>query len=202
MDFNTVTQFEQALADFWGAEHAVAVDSCTHGIELCFRMLNVKVTTCPAHTYISVPFTLMRLNIDFVWSDTPWTNWYRFGNTHIIDAATFWRKDGFVPYHWMVLSFQHQKALKLGRGGAILLNDSSAAKQLRRMAHDGRERGIPWAEQKIDTIGYHYYMTPETAAEGLRLLPTVDPDYKAWDYSRYPYLPSMPVFNIADQIIL
>ena len=26
----------------------------------------------------------------------------------------------------------------------------------------------PWAEQNIDTVGYHYYMTPETAMLGIQ----------------------------------
>ena len=26
---------------------------------------------------------------------------------------------------------------------------------------------IPWRAQDIDTMGYHYYMTPETAQSGL-----------------------------------
>jgi dTDP-4-amino-4,6-dideoxygalactose transaminase len=34
MNFNTVTEFENQIAEFFGATYAVAVDSCTHGIEL------------------------------------------------------------------------------------------------------------------------------------------------------------------------
>ena len=42
MNFETVTNFEKKIAEFCGSPFAVAVDSCTHGIELCLRYNNVK----------------------------------------------------------------------------------------------------------------------------------------------------------------
>ena len=68
----------------------------------------------------------------------------------------------------MCLSFQFQKHLSLGRGGMILLDDEDSYKSLRKMVYDGREPNIPWRDQNIDTIGYHYYMTPETAELGIK----------------------------------
>ena len=38
---STVYQFEQTIANFYGAPYAIAVDSCTHAIELCMRYLIV-----------------------------------------------------------------------------------------------------------------------------------------------------------------
>ena len=37
------------------------------------------------------------------------------------------------------------------------------------MTYDGRVPNIPWREQNIKSIGYHYYMTPETAEVGFKL---------------------------------
>ena len=34
-NYNTITKFEQALAEFTGAPYVVATDCCTHAIELC-----------------------------------------------------------------------------------------------------------------------------------------------------------------------
>jgi len=54
----------------------------------------------------------------------------------------------------------------------------------------------PWMEQNIDTIGYHYYMTPETAKLGLDKLPDVTKSVSTkWNYSRYPNLKNMKVFQ-------
>ena len=62
----------------------------------------------------------------------------------------------------MNLSFQFQKHLSLGRGGMILTDNRYSAKQLKKMSYDGRLPDIPWREQDIDMMGYHYYMTFET----------------------------------------
>jgi len=37
MSFEVVKEFENKVADFFGAPYGVAVDSCTHGIELALR---------------------------------------------------------------------------------------------------------------------------------------------------------------------
>jgi hypothetical protein len=51
-------------------------------------------------------------------------------------------------------------------------------------------------EQDIDTMGYHYYMTPETALLGLEKLEKVKNQIpKEWSYSDYPNLSQMSVFK-------
>lgn len=196
MDFTTVTDFEQAIAEYFGAPVAVATDSCTHALELCLRYQEIKQAECPTRTYISVPFTLMKLGITWQWWDQPWSRWYALGHTNIVDAAALFERDSYVPGQWMCLSFQANKPLNLGRGGMILLDDHQAAWDLRALAHDGRQRGIPWADQKITAMGYHYYMTPETAWLGLKRLPgVIDAKHDTWDWRRYPYLPDQPVFQ-------
>ena len=37
MSFEIISEFEKSIAEFFGSPYAVAVDSCTHGIELCLR---------------------------------------------------------------------------------------------------------------------------------------------------------------------
>ena len=195
IDFNTVTRFEQTVADFFGAGCAVAVDCCTHGIELLLRYHNIRTTSCPTRTYLSVPMTLKKLNIEFTWSSEPWAGYYGFAGTTIIDAASWWRAGGYVPGTEMVLSFQYQKPLKLGRGGMILLEDPAVAEQLRRMSYDGRTRGQGWQTQAIEQMGYHYYMTPETADQGLKKFQTMQHVRAQSLESRdYPDLSTLPVF--------
>jgi dTDP-4-amino-4,6-dideoxygalactose transaminase len=196
-----VTQFENAVAEYFGAPYAVATDSCTHGIELCLRLLNPTELVIPAHTYLSVPMTAMKLNIPFAWrGDSGWTKWYRLGNTPVIDAATLWQQNSYIPFSYMCLSFQHKKHLSLGRGGAILLDNSELATMLRKMVYDGRTRDKPWAEQNIDVLGYHYYMTPETAELGLsKLVSAIQTPPRIWSYKDYPDLRTMKVFDGASK---
>ena len=39
MNFDVVKEFENKIAEFYGSPYAVAVDCCTHGVELCFRYI-------------------------------------------------------------------------------------------------------------------------------------------------------------------
>jgi len=96
----------------------------------------------------------------------------------------------------MCLSFQFQKHLSLGRGGMILTDNEETKNTLKRMSYDGREPDTPWREQNINTVGYHYYMTPETAESGLRKLPAaINKKPRQWILSDWPDLKEMDVFK-------
>ena len=114
----------------------------------------------------------------------------------ILDAAVLWRKDSYIPRTFMCLSFQYQKHLSLGRGGMILCPDETSYNQLKKMSYDGRLSGIPWREQDIDTMGYHYYMTPETAQLGLdKLQAAIDTEPRKWTVEDWPDLTKMKIFK-------
>lgn len=195
INFEAVTEFEKKLAEFFGAPYAVAVDSCTHGVELCLIHNNVKSISCPKRTYLSIPFLANKLNIELKWRDTEWTNFY-YVTENIIDAAVLWKKDSYIPNTFMNISFQFQKHLSLGRGGVILTDNKEAALQLKKMSYDGRLPNIPWRDQNIDTFGYHYYMTPETAQLGLSILDEkIKLEPKKWNFSDWPDLTEMIIFN-------
>ena len=51
MNFNVITEFENEVAKFFGAPYAIAVDSCTHGVELALRYTNTIHINVPKHTY-------------------------------------------------------------------------------------------------------------------------------------------------------
>jgi dTDP-4-amino-4,6-dideoxygalactose transaminase len=194
--FDIVRKFEKAIADFYGAPHAVATDCCTHAIELGLRYQNIKSVTCPSQTYLSVPLTLMKLDLEWRFVDQPWADYYYLGNTNIIDAAVYWKENGYIPGTYMCLSFQFRKHLNLIRGGAILLDDPIAADRLRRMTTDGRDNSRPWKEQDIDIIGYHYYMPIETAELGLKKLPdAIAQPARQWNSDEYPKLTELTVFK-------
>ena len=196
MSFDVVTQFEDKIAEFFGSPYAVAVDCCTHALELCLRYENIKSFSTPCRTYISVPFLAQKLNIDFHWRDEEWTDYYHLGDTNIIDAAVLWRKDSYISGTYMCLSFQFRKHLNLGRGGMILTDDPVAAVELKKMSYDGRIPDVPWRKQNITSIGYHYYMTPETAELGLSKLETaINTPPVRWKVTDWPDLRNMGVFK-------
>ena len=195
MSFTAVKDFENELANFFGSPYAVAVDCCTHGIELCIRYKKVKTIQVPKRTYISIPFLANKLNINFQWKDENWTDYYYL--THdIIDAAVLWKKNSYIPGTFMCVSFQFRKHLSLGRGGIILTDNKKAALDLKKMTYDGRHPDIPWREQNISSMGYHYYMTPETAQKGLDKLPeAIKTKPKQWSINEWPDLTKMDIFK-------
>ena len=96
----------------------------------------------------------------------------------------------------MCISFQFQKHLSLGRGGIILTDNKGAAIKLKKMTYDGRIPNVPWREHNIKTIGYHYYMTPETAQNGLdKFNEAVNTPPKQWNVNDWPDLTKMDIFK-------
>jgi dTDP-4-amino-4,6-dideoxygalactose transaminase len=195
MSFQIITEFERNIANYFGAPYAVAFDSCTHGIEVCLRYTNATTINVPKRTYISIPFLANKLGIELEWRDEEWQDYY-YLTDNIIDAAVLWKANSYIPNTFMGISFQYQKHLSLGRGGVILTDDKTAAIQLKKMSYDGRLPDIPWRDQNIDTLGYHYYMTPETAQLGLDKLPeAIKTQPRQWNVFDWPDLTKMKVFK-------
>ncbi len=196
MNFDVVTEFENKVANFFGSPYAVAVDSCTHGLELCLRYKKCDDIEIPCRTYISVPFLAEKLKLKWKWKEEEWKDFYYLGNTNIIDAAVLWKKNSYIPNTYMCLSFQFQKHLSLGRGGMILLDNKDSYDILKKMSYDGRIHGVPWREQNISVIGYHYYMTPEIAQLGLdKFENSIQTQPRQWVITDWPDLRNMEVFK-------
>lgn len=185
--FDPIYKFEQALGDLTGAPYVVMTDCCTHALELCLRYVSpYKVVRIPAYTYISVPMTLEKLDIGYLYEDEEWVGEYQIKETNVWDSARKLQLGMYRQGQMQCLSFGHSKPLDIGRGGAILLDDKQAYNTLIRQRSDGRDLKIsPWETQKVFEMGYHYRPTIEEAVRGLELLPTVD---QAVKYHKYPDL--------------
>jgi hypothetical protein len=147
---------------------------------------------------LSVPFLAEKIGIELEWRDEEWENYYtlNYGDKKIIDAAVLWKKNSYIPNTFMCVSFQYQKHLSLGRGGIILLDNKIDYITLKKMSYDGRLPNIPWRDQDIDTIGFHYYMTPETAQLGLnKLQGAIDTPPRQWVVTDWPDLTKMKIFK-------
>jgi dTDP-4-amino-4,6-dideoxygalactose transaminase len=186
MMFDKIFQFEQQLAEFTGADYAIMTDCGTHAIELCLRFDRVKRCSIPAHTYLSVPMTLYKLDIAFDYTDIEWLGEYQLTGTRVWDSARLLKEDMYRERQLQCLSFGYTKPLEIGHGGAILLDDKTAYHKLIRQRYDGRDLTVsPWQQQEIFEVGYHYRPTIEDAVRGLEKLPMVDQTPK---YHQYPDL--------------
>lgn len=160
--FEKIFEFEKLLAEFTGAPFAISTDCCTHAIELCMRY--EKVTKCEfsAFTYLSIPMTMKKLNIEYRLLDETWIGEYRFYNTKIWDSARLLKKNMYKKGMMQCLSFGYGKPVDIGRGGAILLDDENAYNTISKMRYDGRDLTIsPWISQQKFTQGFHYKLNPE-----------------------------------------
>jgi dTDP-4-amino-4,6-dideoxygalactose transaminase len=198
MNFESVSTFENKISEFFGSKYAVAVDSCTHGLELCLRYTNETKINVPKRTYLSVPFLAEKIGLEREWRDENWENYYtiNYSDKRIIDAAVLWEKNSYIPNTFMCISFQYQKHLSLGRGGVILMDNEFDYISLKKMSYDGRLPNVPWRDQDIDTVGFHYYMTPETAQLGLdKLQMAIDTPPRQWVVTDWPDLTEMQIFK-------
>jgi dTDP-4-amino-4,6-dideoxygalactose transaminase len=173
-NFKPLFEFEKNIAEYFNAPYAVATDCCTHALEMCLALSNHKLIICPKQTYISVPFMLERSFPDYMFSDLEWNDYY-YLTPDVIDAATYWKKDGYIKNTKMCLSFHIKKHLNIGKGGMVLLDNQKEYHRLQKMRYDGRSiyENIMYDKEDIKEMGYHYYMTPETAKQGLEIFEKV-----------------------------
>lgn len=177
--FNKIKEFESQLAEFTGARYAVTTDCCTHAIELCMILDNIKSCEFTAYTYVSVLQTMHKLNIDYLLNDETWIGEYKFRNTRIWDSARLLSPNMYRKGQLQCLSFGYTKPVDIGRGGAILTDSKEDYKTLSKMRYDGRDLEIsPWIEQIEFSLGFHYKLNPEECIRGIEKLEEYKNDKK------------------------
>ena len=67
MSFKEIKDFENKIAHWYGSPYAVAIDCCTHAIELCLRYKEIDKFTVPPNTYPSIPNLAKKIGIEFEW---------------------------------------------------------------------------------------------------------------------------------------
>ncbi len=196
--YTVVEELEKRIAEFFGAPFAVATDSCTSALELCLRFTQANYIRVPRNTYLSVPMLAEKLKIELHWDREGWAweDQYCIGD-NIWDSAVLWKEGGYLKGQMQCLSFQHQKHLKIGRAGIILLDNQQHAILLKKMSYDGREPNFPWREQNICSWGIHAYCQPELAQVGLdKLDEAIKTEPRKWNALKdWPDLTKLDIFK-------
>ena len=162
----------------------------------------------PKLTYVSVPMQIMHAGFGVIFRDEDWQGIYQLKPFNIWDAARRFRKDMFEEVNiiedlardntsmvYVCVSFHWSKILGIQQGGAILTNNLDFDTWARRARFDGRTEGVAPKDDPIRELGWHMYMSPEIAAEGLvRLmhLKGYNPDLPR---DNYPDLSLLKVFQ-------
>lgn len=201
--YTIVDIFEKTVAEYCGAPHAVAVESCTAAIflSLMYRNQNkaIKEVWIPKKTYPSVPCSIIHAGIKVNFVDTEWQGEYEIHPLQIWDAALRFKRGMYDGHRhsFQCLSFHIKKLIPIGRGGMILTDNKQAYEWFKKARFDGRSP-IPLQEDNFTMLGWNVYMEPGNAARGLQLLQALGdrdlPDLEV-EKQGYPDLSKFEIYN-------
>lgn len=189
--------FEQALSDYLGAPHVVVVNSCTNALWLSLMLLKSRgelpdVIECPRFTYVGVPMHIMHAGCKIRWTDEDWQSdgFYQLTPTPIVDSARLFTSQGYLSGEIACYSFHWSKHLATSQAGAIAVDNADDADRLRLMRYDGRSA----VTGDVLVPGWHCYLSPEVAAQGLVKLHFLPAHNEPLPESNYVDCSQLPVF--------
>ena len=197
--YQVVRDFEEALCNYTGAKYAVTTNSCTNALLLACAYHktiwpDVDWVNIPKHTYVSVPMSIRHAGFSPIFVNKEWSGTYQLEPFQIWDSARRFTSNMYLPGQFQCVSFHWAKILGIQQGGAILHNNSVADRWLRRARFDGRREGVHPSEDDI-MMGWHCYMSPEIAAEGLVRISFLPTDNEDLPNDDYPDLSKMECFT-------
>jgi len=216
--FQVVRDFERALCEYTGAPYAVTTTSCTMALLLAVAWhLRGGIWYCdfekrepieiPKRTYVSVPMSIIHAGGRPTFRDEDWRGMYQLKPLPVWDSARLFTS-GIWEFPWqgvdyqgpahgymIGLSFHWAKTLGIQQGGAILHDHAGADAWLRRARFDGRNEGVTPAMDKFTQLGWHAYMSPEVAAEGLVRLSHLPKHNEPLPNDDYPDLSTLEIFR-------
>lgn len=159
----------------------------------------------PKRTYVSVPMAIVHAGGNPIFRDEDWSGWYQLEPLPIWDSARYfseniYREDGKTGRHeysggMVCVSFHASKTLGLEQGGAILHDNPEADAWFRRARFDGRTEGVAPKDDTFDMLGWHCYMNPSTAAQGILRLHSLQRHNAPLPNDDYPDLSQMEIFK-------
>lgn len=216
--YQVVKDFERALCDYTGAPYAVTVNSCTNALFLALKyqrhLLDPEYCPkieIPKRTYVSVPMQIKHAGFKVSFRDEDWKGYYLLRGTEgIYDCARWFTKNLFDKIRtlehgddankqfydsYVCVSFHWSKTLGVQQGGAILHNDPAFDEWARLARFDGRTEGVAPIKDDFKMLGYHMYMSPEIAAEGLVRIKFLKDHNDPLPNDNYPDLSQMEIFK-------
>lgn len=206
--YRVVDDFELALSEYTGAPFVVTASSCSAALLLTFawfyhhdrylgtedygyeRLNDWPRLYFPRCTYASAPMAAIHAGFHVQFTADEWEGEYRVNPLPVWDSARRFRRGMYRPGMMQCVSFQTSKILGIEQGGAILHDNVHADEWLRRARFDGR---LNHTEKLPRQIGFHCYLNPSTAAQGLARLACLPDDnadnggsYLFEDLSRLP----------------
>ena len=211
---------EAELCRYTGAKYAVTTNSCSSALLLAVKYhldrsgtgpswlraaVDRDIVQIPKRTYVSVPMSVVHAGGKPEFTDEEWIGSYQLKPYPVFDSARWFTSGLFgvlrpkVAKHFdsafVCVSFHASKTLADTQGGAILHDCDEADAWFRRMRFDGRTEGVPPAQDDFREIGYHAYLSPDTAARLLWKLASLPPYNAPLPNSEYPDLSTFEIFR-------
>ena len=160
----------------------------------------------PKRTYVSVPMSIIHAGGQPTFRDENWEGWYRLAPLLVWDSARYFSSDmyrtitsfdpgTFTTGGMVCVSFHASKTLGIEQGGAILHDNAEADAWLRRARFDGRTEGVAPKDDPFPQIGWHCYMNPSTAAQGILKLHSLPRHNEPLPNDDYPDLSKLEIFK-------
>ena len=174
--WDIVDAFENKIAKYAGSKYAISCDSCTNAMFMCLKYLDAKGTIIlPKKTYLSVPGLVIHSGCRIQFKDIEWSGIYKLDPYPVIDGATRFTKNMYVPGTFHCLSFHIRKILAIAKGGMILTDDKEAADWFKLARYEGRNNREPHDSiDDINLLGWNFYMPPEQAACGIQVFNNIN----------------------------
>lgn len=205
--YAVVKDFEEKLCEYTGARFAVAVNSCTSALLLAC-VWSIKHTRSaqinawgkvlveiPRQTYCSVPMSIIHAGAWPTFRQEAWIGKYRLEPLPVWDSARLFTSDMHIPGQMQCVSFHASKTLGLEQGGAILHDNSDADEWFRKARFDARSEGVQPHQDDFRFVGWHVYMNPSTAAQGILRLYSLPKHNAPLANDEYPDLSTFEIFR-------
>jgi len=176
------------------SEKKMRAEALEYGRDIVHSELRMRITI-PSRTYIGVPQSIIHAGAWPFFVDKKWSGGYQLEPLPIWDYARRFTSGMYVPGQMQCVSFHWTKILSIGQGGAILHDNLEADDYLRRARFDGRRADVPASEDNPKDLGYHAYMMPRDAAEGLTRLKFLPKHNEDLPWDDYPELDKMELFK-------
>lgn len=168
-----------------------------------------RIIEIPKRTYISVPMSIIHAGGRPTFREEEWEGAYALRPLPVWDAARWFTsgmyqeiqrwEDWKLAHHksgpMLCVSFHASKTLGIEQGGAILHDDPEADAWLRRARFDGRTEGVVPKDDAFRQVGWHCYMNPSTAAQGILRLHSLPKHNEPLPNDLYPDLSTMEIFK-------
>ncbi len=204
-----VTDFENTIADYVGANYACSLNSATNAIFLSFMYNQPKVVTLPSIIPpVVINATLQSFNTVVFKDDVNWVGGsyilHQYADYKIIDSAQKLEKNQFKheanPQDLMIFSFYPTKPVGGCDGGLIASDDPAKIEWIRTASNNGMSRSANNWDRVIQFAGWKMYMNSLQAMFAQKSFDELDRKYEKLDIVKNIYNKELGLCNTSHHL--